>query len=499
MALLDRRPRRYLGAARAGAKPGFALRNWSIMRIHLQPLVVATCASALTLVGAGATFGQEIDGALVDEATGQGIEGAFVIALDSARTALAGSLTDARGRFRIRLPEAGTVTLLAQRIGYESTESERLQVGLGEIVPYRLAVFTQAVVLTGLDVTVTRRCALVENAGLALERIWQEARKAMTVAEWTRSSGVVEMQIADIERVRHAQTLEILTEARTLRPYYGARPYESLAAEELARAGYVVARSDGTYYYAPDESVLLSDSFLQSHCFQAVRDPERPGLIGLAFEPTADVAHPDIRGSFWLDEQTAELRVLEYNYTRVLERVAAPEAGGRVEFRRLDSGAWIVANWTIRMPQIAVVAEPGRQVSVRDPRVVTQYLETGGEVIQVLDPRDRRARERAMIEGRVVERDTGAPLVGAVVFLSGTQYRTVTDGQGRFRLEGLPEGRFPLVYRHRWLEDLGTFAPPLPVELQAGRRLEVTLYFPPVPPESSEADDGSPEARSGGR
>jgi hypothetical protein len=462
------------------------------MRTHVNPLVLAALVAGLAAAGGAGLSAQELDGALVDQETGAGIEGAFVMALDSSRTAVAGSLTDARGRFQIRLPRAGTVTLLAQRIGYESTESTQLQVAVGEILPYRMEVVTQAVVLTGLDVTATRRCALVENAGLALERIWQEARKAMTVAEWTRVSGVVQMQIADVERIRDPHTLEILTETRALRPYYGARPYESLAADDLAQDGYVVARSDGTYYYAPDESVLLSDSFLQSHCFQPVRDAERPGLIGLAFEPTADVAHPDIRGSFWLDERTAELRVLEYNYTRILEQVAAPEAGGRVEFRRLDNGAWIVHSWFIRMPQIAIVAEPGRQVRVSDPKVITQYLETGGEVLQIQDLRERRARTRAVIEGRVVERDTGAPLVGAVVFLSGTQYRTLTDEQGRFRLEDLPEGSFPLVYRHEWLDVLGTFAPPLPVQLVAGRRLEITLYFPPPPPGSAERDDGAP-------
>lgn len=448
--------------------------------------------AALGAAAAAGLSGQELDGTLVDEATGAGIEGAFVMALDSTRTAVAGSLSDARGRFKIRLPRAGTVTLLAQRIGYESTESAELRVDDGEIVPYRMEVVTQAVVLTGLDVTATRRCALVENAGLALERIWQEARKAMTVAEWTRSSGLVEMQIADVERTLDPHSLQILAETRALRPYYGVRPYQSLPADDLARDGYVVARNDGTYYYAPDESVLLSDSFLGSHCFQAVRDAERAGLIGLAFEPTADVVHPDIRGSFWLDERTAELRFLEYNYTRVLEQVAAPEAGGRVAFRRLDSGAWIVDSWFIRMPEIAVVADPGRQVRVSDPRVVTRYLETGGEVLEIQNPQERRTRARAVIEGRVVERDSGAPLVGAVVFLSGTQYRTLTDGQGRFRLEDLPEGSFPLVYRHEWLDELGAFAPPLPVDLVAGRRVEITLYFPPPPP------PGSDEPEAGG-
>ena len=105
--------------------------------------------------------------------------------------------------------------------------------------------------------------------------------------------------------------------------------------------------------------------------------------------------------------------------------------------------------------------------------------EGGGQVLRTVDASEIRRRERAVVEGRVEHRDTGEPLVGAVVFLSGTQYRGVTDANGFYRLEDVRPGTYPLVYRHAALDSLGTFAWPVEVELQAGEVLTTTLHFPP--------------------
>lgn len=418
---------------------------------------------------------QRIEGNLVDRDTGSGIPGAFVMAVDTAGIARAGSLTDDAGRFHIALPSAGSYALSVQRIGYRSTTSEPIEVSPGQTRTHRMEVPTEAVVLADLEVSAERRCTLVESAGVTLSRIWDEARKAMLVAEWTRETGAVEMEIEEFQRTLDPRTLEVTGENRTAREYYGNRPYRSLPPEELAQRGYVAQQDDGTYYYAPDETVLLSGTFLDAHCFSPLRDPDRPGLIGLGFEPLGETSKPDIRGAFWLHEQTAELRFVEYRYSRLLEPVSAPEAGGRVEFERLGNGAWIVSSWFVRMPRLVMVPDP--QTSRRV--AVLSYLEEGGDVVRWVDAAEVRARTRAVVEGRVLERDGGAPLVGAVVFLSGTQYRTVTDAEGRFRLADLPVGTFPLVYRHERLEEAGTFARPVEVRLVAGEAVWVTLFFPP--------------------
>jgi hypothetical protein len=423
---------------------------------------------------------QRVEGHLLEEGSMAPIVGAFVTGVDSTGSAVAGALTDEGGFFTVQLPDSGTYRLAAHRIGYASSESPELHVRRGETVSYSMSVRTEAVVLSSLEVTAERRCSLVEDAGIALDRIWAEARKAMLVSEWTRRSGALEMKVTDYELFLDPETLEVVDYTSTERAYFGARPYQSLPAEQLAGEGYVVRRSDGTYYFAPDESVLLSDVFLETHCFQARRDPERPNMIGLTFEPMTDRDLPDIEGAFWLDEETAELRFLEYRYSQLLDPVPAPEAGGRVEFRQLPGGAWIVHRWGIIMPEITLVAPRGRGSRSDGRMTLGGYRESGGEVTETILPEEARARRRAVVVGRVEDRETGEPIVGAVVFLSGTQYRTVTGESGRFELRDLPPGSFPLVYRHERLDRLETFARPVQLELTAGQTLEVTLYFPPA-------------------
>ncbi len=457
-----------------GHMPG--LMGGSASRFRRGPRTVG-CAAWLVaaLLSVVPCAAQSLEGVLIDRDSGEGIEGVFVMAVDSAGTATAGALTDPAGAFDIALPRPGTYTLSAQRIGYRTTASPPLRVDPGQVLRHRMEVATEAIELVGLSVDAERRCTLVEGAGVALSRIWDEARKAMLVAEWTRESGAVEMQIEDVQRTLEVGTLEVVAETRTPRQYFGARPYESLPPEQLAAEGYIAERDDGVYYYAPDESVLLSESFLDRHCFSPRRDPNKPGLIGLAFEPVRQSMNPDIRGAFWLDQRTAELRFVEYRYSRLMEQASAPEAGGRVEFRRMEDGNWIVSSWFIRMPQLGSLRDHRGVTSLR----VLNYVEEGGDVINTISAAESRARTRGIVYGRVVTRDGGDPLAGAVVFLSGTQYRTATDRDGRFRLDDVRPGIYPLVYRHERLEEAGTFARPVDVELAAGESVEVTLYFPP--------------------
>jgi len=331
----------------------------------------ALLCSALCLVSRSA-LAQEIVGELVDEETGLAIDGVFLMAVDSAGVARAGALTDADGRFRILLPSSGVYTLSTQRIGYRTTTSPELRVSPGQTLPYRMEVATEAIILENLSVSAERRCSLMEGAGVTLTRLWDEAQKAMTVAEWTRDVGVVEMLIEDFER-----------------------------------------------------SI-------------------------------------DLEGEV---------------YSSLLQRVSAPDAGGRVEFQRLENGAWIVSRWWIRMPRFAVVNPSGQRGAERV--AVIDYSEEGGQVLSTVDASEIRRRARAVAEGWVKHRDTDEPLVGAVVFLSGTQYRGVTAANGFYRLEDVRPGTYPLVYRHAALDSLGTFAWPVEVELQAGEVLTTTLYFPP--------------------
>jgi len=65
-------------------------------------------------------------------------------------------------------------------------------------------------------------------------------------------------------------------------------------------------------YDGIDARVFLSDPFLDTHCFRIRPSRDADGTVGLAFEPVESREVSDVEGVLWLDEQTAELRVLEF-------------------------------------------------------------------------------------------------------------------------------------------------------------------------------------------
>ena len=52
---------------------------------------------------------------------------------------------------------------------------------------------------------------------------------------------------------------------------------------------------------------------------------------------------PDVEGTLWLDGESAQLRFLEYRYTRYPHRLEdTRNLGGRVDFQRRGDGRWFV-------------------------------------------------------------------------------------------------------------------------------------------------------------
>jgi hypothetical protein len=146
--------------------------------------------------------------------------------------------------------------------------------------------------------------------------------------------------------------------------------------ETLAMLGYVRREEDGsTLYFAPDEQVLLSESFLATHCFSTPKRDARALLAELQFKPVRGRQVADVEGTAFVDVNTGELRQISYRYVapRTLLPAYAEHAGGDVYLRRLAKGNWIVSRWSIRMPVFSRSAS-GTQL------LVTGYREFAGVV-----------------------------------------------------------------------------------------------------------------------
>ncbi len=441
-------------------------------------LVLVLLAGLLGL-GPGPAAGQRIMGQVLDRDTGAPVEGALALLVSEAGEEEDGYLTNEQGRFLLRAPGPGRYTVRVERIGYETVTSEPVVLASAQITGVRLETAQTAIELEGLEVRGERRCVIRPGEGMEVARVWEEARKALAVQDWTDREGAYRYTLVNYQRELDPQTLRIRSEERKVARAVARNPIRSLPAEDLMENGFIRQLSSGDWnYFGPDASVLLSDAFLDTHCFRLTVDQDRPDDLGLAFEPVEERRVPDISGTLWLDWETAHLDVLEYRYTQVPHPEGKGWATGQVEFEELPNGAWIVRKWWIRMPLLAQDLSRSRAGS--SGIWVHGVREAGGEITKISTLAEETILDSPVgaVQGTVWDSIHHRPMMDARVFLSGTQHGTRTDSVGRFLLEGLPEGRFTAAFSHPQLDSLGFYPPGVDVEVVAGEVSEVALGIP---------------------
>lgn len=347
------------------SRPGFLAGAW----IALGLMFTAWPAGAQTVRGR------------VEQSDGGAIPGAFVMLEDSTGVVSSRVLSTDSGSYRIAAPVPGTYRLRAERIGYSAAVSGWLRLAEGEDLRYRFVIDPRPVRLRDIRVEERARCTVLPDEGIELQRVWDEALKALTATAWTGQQPYFRF-----DAVMHTQTLDesgrpvseaILEEVR----FYGRHPFRAIPARDLVLGGFVQRPEGQVAYYAPDAEVLLSDTFVRRHCFRLVRgEAESARLLGLAFEALPQSRLPDIEGVMWLDPASSELRWLDYTYVNLAASIDQPGLGGMVEFARLPSGAWIIRSWWIRVPIAEWIAGRGQ----RPGRLrLTGIDEGGGQVVAV--------------------------------------------------------------------------------------------------------------------
>ena len=202
----------------------------------------------------------------------------------------------------------------------------------------------------------------------------EEARKVLGVADFTSSAGVYVYDLAQYVRELEPGSLRIRTESHSFWSTMNERPIESRPVEVLLDGGWVVREPGGNRYFAPDAHVLLSDEFLDTHCMQLrARDESHSHLVGLGFRPVRiQSRRTRIQGVLWLSRETGGLEWLEFSYLNLpglAEEVQSDQIGGRVDFRSLPDGAWIVSKWYIRMPRVIEEVGGILDIDLRRPRL----------------------------------------------------------------------------------------------------------------------------------
>jgi hypothetical protein len=414
--------------------------------------LLAAAASALRAATLGA---QAVRVRVVERATSAPVAGAIVSLLTGDSVRVSPGLTDADGRQELRASGPGTYRVQVERVGYATVVTLPVELGPGATRDLPVLLTSRATSVAGVRVVGRRQCAEDPARTAETANLWAEARKALESSELAAAGRLVPVEARRYRRSLD-RVLRVTQESVTTRTASTGRPYVTLAPEELAARGFV-RRDDvaGDVYFAPDARVLLSDAFLRGHCFavEEQRAESDARLVGLAFRPVRSRGDlVDVAGTLWLDARSAELRYLEYRYTGLGAGRDAPGVGGRVEFDRLPTGAWIVRRWYIRTPQRAQTIRP--ETGMREVAVVG-YTEDGGEVVVragggAPGGAPGAASRAAALVGAVYDSTRGAGVAGARVLIAGPDGRTFTDStdaDGRFRRVVEP-GRYTVRVDH---------------------------------------------------
>lgn len=439
------------------------------------------CVSLSTVSAANA---QTVRGDVAETGTGAGIAGVLIQLLSADRDSVVRSvLSDASGRFDVVAPSPGRYALQAKRIGVRRWVSDPFVLATGEARTFRIRLEALAAALPEVVVRSTSLC--VRDAGSApqVAALWDEIDAALTATALTVEDSTHRATIVRSTRVLDPRTRRVLAERPLQVVETTGRPFSSIEPDSLLTSGYWhEVDEDVAVFYGMDERVLNSAAFRAVNCFHvARRRPSSParGSLGLGFEPTR--SGNGVRGIIWLDSTTFELREVEYSYTGLTRTEHSDQLGGLTRFGRLQTGGWIVREWTIRMPQYAVFRTPtgferiyssraGSAVRVpRIARIVTQ----GGSVHSA---RLIAIERPASIRG-VVQDSLGKPLPAATVSLVGTSVRAMSAADGSFTLTDVTDGFYAIAANDSASTDLGTHGAEEDIRVEPGDALQVTLRF----------------------
>jgi hypothetical protein len=305
---------------------------------------------------------------------GAPVAGALVALLDGNDSVVVEGLSSESGMRVLRAP-SGVYRVRTRRIGFLPLVSSPVVVPRQEEL--LLVVESARVVLDRIVVNSRSQCGRGDPASSALGIVWDEIDKALRASQLTISdlSGFGRGRVFR----RQIRSGAVVASDTTFFNIVDQRPFGAIDPDSLARAGYVLGdEAKGWIFYAPDETVLLSDQFGATHCFRVVREDGRPGQIGVAFEPVPQRKVSDIVGVLWVDEASAELREVVFHFVNagVISRY---EATGFTRFLRVPSGAWIVDEWLLKLPRIAERHSSSGYVS--HDYTLVGYDEHGGGIV----------------------------------------------------------------------------------------------------------------------
>ncbi|HVZ47278.1 MAG TPA: carboxypeptidase-like regulatory domain-containing protein [Gemmatimonadaceae bacterium] len=405
--------------------------------------------------GGASARGATIRGAVLQADSATPAPGVVVALVDSAGAEIARTLTDGGGAFSMRTA-AGRFGLRALKVGYRPTSVPPFDVAAGDVREVRIVLGAQTVRLDAVRVEGESTCRIRDDSARLVATLWEQARGVLAAS--TLVSGADYRSV--LVRYRNlvpVASRRVIDETVSVVQAAGPNGFISLSADSLATQGFIVTVGKRSEFRAPDANVLLSASFAAGHCFRIVPAPRgHADWLGVAFRPVADRrGFADIRGTFWLDRATSQLRKLEYTYMNVPATMRQDDAEGWVTFAQLSTGDWIVSQWEIHTP----VTDPGSRRMPGMPDTLIGMAASGGITRSVMhDSTVLYANYRGAVTFHLVEADSLNRTALSRGAVAATDRAGYADAAGALTFTNLPPGRYTFRFRTPLMEWIG--APP---------------------------------------
>jgi len=416
---------------------------------------------------------------------GVGVEGAVVLLLDEQGATRARTITRESGRFILAAPAAGRYSARVLRIGFAPTMAGPFVLRTSETTNADIELTGQAIMLDRVTVTSRSECRVRPDSAAAAFQAWESARTALLATSLTKSEPLA-MVVSQTQRTLDRDGSRVVAESTVTERGRSVNPFVSLPPDSAAKYGFVTYARDGRIFWGPDAEILPSESFATTHCLRLESPSTSAALLSVAFAPAATRRDfVDVEGVVWVDRKTAELRALDYRYVN-LPLAERAHAGGRVDFRRLPAGWWVVERWSIRYPVLATRTGgrdapvlPGVARSAQTTEELAGVRIASGEISEV-----RRGstvlweRGRVSLRVRTVDDLTGAPMAGILVGEATSGAATATGPDGVLRLDRVLPGTITLSVRAPELEAFGEEPILVPVRVAAEEGEIVPIAIP---------------------
>jgi hypothetical protein len=430
---------------------------WRFRQLNAMRVRVASLVKLLFVCGAvaPAAHAQFLSGTVTDSIGRFPVPSVVVILLDSAGGTVARNLTNERGEYRVRLPDAARTARFV-RIGFAPGE---FRVPARGSAPSRLDVAMAPLpnLIQAVRVVANSRCRVRKDRAQALG-LWEQARAGLLATIVAREENPGKIVRLGFYRVmdgnsEHIERMRVESDSAegTGKTYTAAQE-----AADFVRFGFSTDSLASATYFGPDADVLLSDAFESAYCFEiAGRDRSRPHQIGLHFMPADPKKwRVDIDGTLWIDSVARELRDVEYKYLNVEAGARRFNPGGYVSFRSMTNGVVLIDRWWIRL----VNATPDTTVDDKGRLRYNDWVyaeEDGGELARAAWPDGLQWKAPlGSLRLRAIGQDK-KPAAGTVIGLVATHYYGTADANGMVEIDELLPGPYSVRVIDPRIAELG--------------------------------------------